>query len=334
MADPDSSRSKKRRRRRVVSLKALVFLSSVLLLSIYLIFFRREEDGDDEREASEASEPDNSRRWLVGVQLTVLGTAIAAVGNLLVTKSSETKNALYAVIGNFLIVVVGSALTLISYSFASQSLLAPLAGLTIVWNALLTRTRFFEKPPSSTRVNHATVSVFIGCVLIVAGASKREPVITLDTLASFATAKPFVAYAVAYAAACIATRASRSGIARAGFGGLVGGVTNLLAKLAVETFKPNRPLAYVLIAALGACAAIQLSSLNLCLKRYPPSSVVPAYQAALLFGSTLTATIFFDEVDELTKSPTKFFGFFGGAALIAAGLIVVGGTPTPKRDSE
>lgn len=124
--------------------------------------------------------------WLLGILCALLSTALGSLGKVLIrcvhllnTNESypaylrtawssfpivasciisfewwglfpcSCPRSLLSVLSQFLVVVVNPALSVLSYSFAAQSLLAPFAGLSIVWSLLFSTYLLPELPDKS-----------------------------------------------------------------------------------------------------------------------------------------------------------------------------------------
>ena len=134
---------------------------------LFLLLLRREEKKKDFIFEMES-------RTMMGVSLAILGTLVTAVGNHLVFKShSHAKkqslgaSRMYFYLGNFFIVALGTSLGLTALAFAPQSLIAPLGGLTIVWNLTLATIPFFGGIHQQSQEIAATVITLVGTFLIV-----------------------------------------------------------------------------------------------------------------------------------------------------------------------
>jgi len=100
-----------------------------------------------------------SYEWLVGVLLSVMATFFGALGKIFVAISYEWRRqtppksgakALWFM-GNVCIVVLNAVFDVASFAFAAQSLLAPLAGLSIAWNVILTPLLLHQNNSSQVR---------------------------------------------------------------------------------------------------------------------------------------------------------------------------------------
>mmetsp|Transcript_22302 Transcript_22302/g.47471 ORF Transcript_22302/g.47471 Transcript_22302/m.47471 type:complete len:450 (+) Transcript_22302:179-1528(+) len=104
--------------------------------------------------------------WYVGVTLEVISTMSGTVGKQLIRLSEQRKRKnprcarIFFTVGLVVNTVVGPIVDMAAYSFAAQSLIAPIGGLDVVWNALLAPYILKEKL-SRRRAG--------GCALIVLG---------------------------------------------------------------------------------------------------------------------------------------------------------------------
>uniref|UniRef100_A0AAV1UNU3 Uncharacterized protein n=1 Tax=Peronospora matthiolae TaxID=2874970 RepID=A0AAV1UNU3_9STRA len=91
--------------------------------------------------------------------------------------------------------VLNPALGALAYCFATQSLLAPMAGLTIGWNTLLGPI-LLPHERLTTNDFVGAVLIFTGCVLVSVSGTHESPPLPVEQLAARFTAPSFLLYAL------------------------------------------------------------------------------------------------------------------------------------------
>jgi len=312
----------------------------------------------------------NDDLWYVGVLLALIGTVVAAIGNHCVTLSAKLDRqekqkydftdsssvdlnqilrAIHSeeerseiikkismpsfivwVFGNVAITILGTALTLGSYAFASQALLAPLSGLTIVWNAFLSTTQWFGNATLSRNEILATFITLSGCVFIVFSGPRESKHYTLAILMELFLRIKFLIF-VSFSTGIVIvlrrlavsnTLPAQSKQFLAGMlPGFLGGFSNLFAKASVELLASGSLLSsftslLVFFTTLGT-AFHQLQWINDALAAYTPLVIVPVYQASLLLTSTVCGAVFYGDFDNL--------GFLQYATFAVGVVAIIGG---------
>lgn len=186
--------------------------------------------------------------WIVGASLALLSTALGSLGKVLVrcvhlirtsesfpdflkTKWSKfpwvaslllqlssvdsmtfrTPLPLLSLLAQSLVVVINPALSILSYSFAAQSLLTPFAGLSVVWSLLFTSLLLPEAPNKEQFkstffitaypfVHHLCDRSFIdkGCILIGLSASHSALALTVADLIQSSLSIKSLLFNIAY----------------------------------------------------------------------------------------------------------------------------------------
>jgi len=336
---------------------------------------------DPDEEAADGEEEEDL--WYVGVLLALFGTMVAAVGNHLVTLAhkmsldedsqrntprkpptavwmrailpsnthSRHKVMAYASRpsfmcwfgGNVAITFLGTLLTLMSLALASQSLLAPLSGLTIVWNALLATTRWFGGVTLSRTDIFATLLTLSGCVLIVGGGPRVTKHYQLDELVDMFAERPFQVYsviaifAIGYLHALSKQKHNPNrSLASGMMPGIMGGFNNVLAKAAVELVGQLALFeswsSITLLVVWFFVAFFQLSWINHALEQFEPLFIVPVYQATLLLSSTLCGALYYGDFASFSFRQYVTFGAGVLAIIVGVGLLA-SSSSTPKGNS-
>jgi hypothetical protein len=294
-----------------------------------------------------------------GVVLAIFGTIISAIGNHFIQKShqvtsstgerggsstSQTKKGggnstidlssqVYFWFGNICVTLLGTTLGILALTYAPQSLISPLGGLTIVWNLMLAMIPFFGgiRPKSIEYV--ATSITLLGTVIIVwLGPENRGQ---KNTFWLFLNPKFGLLVLIYSGIGALLESASRSQnklyrrISSGATGGIVGGLSNVFAKSAADFYSGNHVIdeqhdfgtfALVVIIALGL-AISQLMFLNSALANYAAVQVVPIYQTTLIIFATISGGVAFDEFGGF--SLLQYVGFSFGVCISVIGVAVL-----------
>jgi len=121
--------------------------------------------------------------WIIGVLMSLVASFLSTVGILTQTRALQIKDActrggVWAC--GLAGMVVGAVMDLVAFGFAAQSMLAPLGGSTIVFNALLSPFFLDEKLTRTDML--ATGIILAGCTLTVAFGDQSEQSFTVDDL--------------------------------------------------------------------------------------------------------------------------------------------------------
>ncbi|OQS01629.1 hypothetical protein ACHHYP_00533 [Achlya hypogyna] len=322
----------------------------------------------------------NRGAWVAGFVISVVFSFLASVG-INLQKKALKQNELKAQEANtaplppfrlplwtlgFVLILTGSLLDFVAFGLAPQSLLAPLAALTLVWNMLLAPC--FNKERLTRKDIWATLVIFVGATLAVVFASHNSPSYTLDDLKvlyeNTYTVVYFVIvlilillhYAVIKCVEHLNLSSSRHRminvgkpavwstvrlVAYSGMGGLMGGQSVLFAKSTAELVKSAinggdcfaHPETYAIIVALGFCLVLQMHFLNGGLVNYDALSVVPIYQAYWIISGVMGGAIYFQEIRSFSEFQATMFVLgilttIGGVALLAQRSL---STPPPLK---
>ncbi|TMW55747.1 hypothetical protein Poli38472_010629 [Pythium oligandrum] len=281
--------------------------------------------------------------WIIGFTIAVVFSFLASVGINLqkkalkqneLTAHEQNKEPLPAyrlplwVLG-FVMILLGSILDFVAFGLAPQSLLAPLAALTLVWNMMLAPC--FNKEKLSKKDIFATLVIFAGATVAVVFASHTSPSYNLSMLMELYTDPLTCAYfgvvvccvGLHYSLIRFVEKLSLTSkrhrmiqvgqplvwskvrlIGYAGLAGTMGGQSVLFAKSTAELIKAAfhgedsfaHVQTYLLIFALFSCLLCQVHYLNCGLVHYDALSVVPIYQAYWIISGVLGGAIYFQEI--------------------------------------
>uniref|UniRef100_A0A7S2RVY4 FZ domain-containing protein n=1 Tax=Mucochytrium quahogii TaxID=96639 RepID=A0A7S2RVY4_9STRA len=251
-------------------------------------------------------------------------------------------------IAAFFILLLASIMDFIAFGLAPQSLLAPLAALSLVWNMIAAPCFLKEKLNLQQIV--ATFIIFAGAVITVVFSNHTSPVYTLDVLVSLYLRTPMIIYT------CIVPlfilghilileisehlppekrekpmwrRLNMMGYA--GTAGTTGGQSILFAKSTVELFKSaisgapgigRSAETYLIISGMILCLLIQITYLNGGLSYHEALTIVPVYQAYWIVSGVIGGLVYFDEIRMFTPLMMGMFCFgilttIGGVCYLA-----------------
>ncbi|KAF1315550.1 Nipa protein 2, partial [Globisporangium splendens] len=281
--------------------------------------------------------------WVIGFTIAVVFSFFASVGinlqkkalkqnELTAQEQNTTPTPVYRLplwcLGFFLI-LAGSVLDFVAFGLAPQSLLAPLAALTLVWNMMLAPC--FNKEKLGRKDIAATLVIFTGATIAVVFASHASPSYNLsmllelyrDPLTCAYFVVVFLCVALHYSLIHLVESLSLTSkhhrliqvgppavwarvrlVAYSGLAGTMGGQSVLFAKSCAELLKAafhgdtclQHFETYVIAAALIGCLLCQIHYLNCGLVHYDALSVVPIYQAYWIISGVLGGVIYFQEI--------------------------------------
>ncbi|KAF0683504.1 Aste57867_24456 [Aphanomyces stellatus] len=244
-------------------------------------------------------------------------------------------------------VIMGSILDFVAFGMAPQTLLAPLAALSLVWNMFI--APFFHKEKVTRRNLVATAIIFVGVTITVIFAGHSTPTYDLEDLILLYQTPVMYAYIICVTLFLItmflATRYIETNhvyedgffhiVCYGGIAGTFGGQSVLLAKSTVELLKSaiwgdgayafKHVTTYVIIAGLVTCLLCQISFLNGGLKRFDALVVIPVYQSFWILMSVLGGIMYFEEYVSMT-SMEKYMFTAGGIVTISGIIYLLGET--------
>ncbi|KAE8895903.1 hypothetical protein PF005_g179 [Phytophthora fragariae] len=291
--------------------------------------------------------------WVAGFLISLVFSVLNSVGinlqklsmsrnNAAEVKKTTLKQPLWML--GFGLVCLGSLLDFVAFGMAPQTLLAPLAALSLVWNMLI--APIFHKEKVTRENLLATAIIFIGVTLTVIFAGHSTPSYELEDLIRLYQQPAMYAYIVmivcflsglfTFCRYIERTHNFEEGlfhiICYGGIAGTFGGQSVLLAKSTVELLKSaiwgdaglymfTQLTSYVIIAGLGACLGFQVHFLNGGLARFDALVVIPVYQSFWILMSVLGGIMYFEEYVSMTR--TQMFMFTIGGCVTILGIIVL-----------
>ena len=276
---------------------------------------------------------ESNNTW-IGVTLAIIGSLVTALGNHLIVKSHSKRldpsvAQYYFWTGNACAALIGTVFGVLALAYAPQSLISPLGGLTMVWNLVLATLPVFGGIQPKPLQVLATIATLFGTMIIVwLGPENRG---RKNSFWMF-TEPSFLSLVVVYGGLGAMLEAIKNQnklyhrIAAGATGGLVGGLSNLFAKAAVDFNSGNQipeeandygSFILVVVIAIGL-ALSQLMFLNNALASFPAVQIVPIYQTTLIVAATISGGIAFNEFDEFPLF--QYFGFSCGVMVSILGV--------------
>ncbi|RHY24677.1 hypothetical protein DYB32_008740 [Aphanomyces invadans] len=286
--------------------------------------------------------------WIAGFSISLVFSILNSVGiNLqkysLSQHSNSNKTSFQQplwVLG-MVFVILGSILDFVAFGMAPQTLLAPLAALSLVWNMFI--APFFHKEKVTRRNLVATAIIFVGVTITVIFAGHSTPTYDLDDLILLYQTPVMYAYITCVVLFLLimfgATRYIEKNhvyedgffhiVCYGGIAGTFGGQSVLLAKSTVELLKSAiwgdgadafvHITTYVIIAGLVTCLLCQISFLNGGLKRFDALVVIPVYQSFWILMSVLGGIMYFEEYVSMTS--LEKYMFTAGGVITISGIV-------------
>ena len=291
--------------------------------------------------------------WLLGVAFMVLGTLSSACGMLLLKRATLGpapvppwyKNVWFWS-GMSLIVVNASLLDIVAFAVTPLSLIAPFAGLTIVFSVVLVGVGCFgvrEKPSTFSVISVGLIVLGVTMAATFGPHEDRalrpaDMQLILDEhpgilVLGFSGAPLVVLVALAQrqweAASNTVLQSPMGSLSAALTGALFGGLTQLLFKTCatavLQFFQaggfPWGSLAsmFLQLSCAASCAVGQVVFLNVAIASSPVAYAVPAYQSALLLITLSLAGWLLEEFAHM--DPLHYALFSMGCGLVLLGIV-------------
>lgn len=252
--------------------------------------------------------------WLIGVCFSLMASFFGTLGKVLLklghnrvddgTMDLEPSNnnsrrqqhiSLILVGAMTCVIVINPVFDAISYIFAAQTVLAPMAGFSVVWNIILAPAILHEHlAPDDIR---GMIWIIAGCFVVSCSGSHHTPDQTIAQVFLLFQQPVFLAYVLSNVTMCLvlgyvlATFPVYSNWRRFAFGALAGcvGGNLFLLKSAVELIRAQAwehiETFCICIGALGSAAG-GIYVLNLGLKEYDALYLVAVYETFLIVLGT------------------------------------------------
>lgn len=293
--------------------------------------------------------------WVAGFLISLIFSVLNSVG-INLQKLSMTRNDAARekkgtfqqplwVLG-FSLVCLGSLLDFVAFGMAPQTLLAPLAALSLVWNMFI--APIFHKEKVTRENIGATVIIFMGVTLTVIFAGHSTPSYELEDLIKLYQQPVMYAYifCVVLFISCLfglsryieTTHNYEGGLAHivcyGGIAGTFGGQSVLLAKSTVELLKTaiwgesgwfmfTQFASYMIMFGLIMCLGSQVHFLNGGLARFDALVVVPVYQSFWILMSVLGGIMYFEEYVSMTRTQMCMFTLGGLLTIFGIGVLLM-----------
>lgn len=278
--------------------------------------------------------------WILGCILSFAGCTLSNVGvnmqkmahNRLEADKSVTGDRLWVL--GLLSIGIGSVADLVSYSFASMSLLAPLGAMTLVVNLFLAPC--FNKENLSRRDIVVTMIILAGTIISVVFGSKEESKYTLSELVDLYSETLFIVYAVligiyiflfmiwlyilrrreeVYGIELTPSQRAFQAFGYPSMAGVFGAHSVLCAKSASEVIKVtidgdnqfDKPLSYFFVVLLVIMVFFQMKLLNQGLSKADALYIVPVYQVCWVVMNAVVGMTYFREYREMTAVSASMF---------------------------
>uniref|UniRef100_A0AAV1UGB8 Uncharacterized protein n=1 Tax=Peronospora matthiolae TaxID=2874970 RepID=A0AAV1UGB8_9STRA len=281
--------------------------------------------------------------WIIGVTLSLAATLFGTLGKVLLKLSHTSSQALWVkAAATVCVFLLNPVLDAISYAYAAQSILAPMAGFSVVWNIILSPSLLDEK--LSVQDLRGSAVILLGCLLVGLSGSHDTPTHCSTELFALFRSRVFVEYAVF--AVCTAVTLvwvickchQKSGWRRFAFGalsGLIGGNLFFL-KASIELLGEggavwSNPETYLIIAAALSSAGGGIFVLDRGLREYEALYLVAIYQAFLILIGSISGVVFFHEIAGMNAWWQQIVYPFGIVSTVG-GIVVLSERHTEHYD--
>lgn len=272
----------------------------------------------------------------------------------------------YFYAGLFSMLVLNPALAAAAYCFATQSLLAPMAGLTIGWNTLMGPI-LLPHERLTTNDFVGAVLIFAGCVLVGVSGTHETPILPVEKLASRFVTFPFLLYCAAllvlvsflihHAKSAFrvtktdSTTRRQNGMLRSSLRlqlsqlsrvsiSVLAGVTSgqlfflaaLMRLLHDDAGIWRWPITYVCIVGAIGTGLIGLYLLNASLKVEDAVVVIYLYEASYILSGAISGLCFFRDMKHL--SAWHYVVYSISLVVILLGIYVVAKRTPPQNDDD
>ena len=313
--------------------------------------------------------------WVVGMLVCIFGCFLASVG-LALQKVTHTRREKAKIkdsaslrdsldpsvedkpyytepvwVAGMMFIVVDAILDVLSYGLAPQSLLAPLASLTMVFNAIVA-PRFLGEPISKDDY-YGTFIIVAGVTLTITGSEKETPTYDMAAIRALyaRTIVPIYLITIGVVLLSLYLWAKQLGpegetaehlaqirspmkrkLLAASYpiqGGIWGGISVQFMKCVVEltktTMEGDSQLGYfefwMFTGFLAVSLILQAHFLNCGLQRFDALFIIPLYQVIWIISGVLGGGIVFNEFAVMTFGDVLLFGI--GAAVIFFGVFFI-----------
>lgn len=279
--------------------------------------------------------------WLIGLSISVLANIVSSLGPNIqkLALQSQTNNGSNKKLWWFgqMLVIVGNIADLMALSFASVSIIAPLASLILPCN-FIAANRFFNEPWNRYDLWSMGV-IFIGMILAISFGDHRNTTYDIDAMYGFLDNAIFIVYFVM--SILVALKLSRAIKTEPNKGssnymycfkicalsGILSSYSILFGKMTMELIKEsiqgsnqmNKFTSWYFVVLLGVCIFLQMYYYNKALKRFQMIFCVPVFQCFFINVSMLSTIIFFQEY--VNFSPAQYVMMILSSLIMGLGTI-------------
>lgn len=249
----------------------------------------------------------------------------------------------------FSLVVLGQPLNLAAFSLASQSVIIPLTGVTIIMNQVFAPILLHER---LTRVDVlATGIIVVGAALCTAFGSHVDEPLSLSRLVELYLRPLFLVFELLIVSVLLSAMAALHMRVRVPptsralmFAFVAGGLAaqqNIMFKAVGELFRTafsgsvstaglDRWPPYLIMAAAVCTLVTQLSFLSRGIDEFAAVKFVPIYNVSLIMQGVLLGSLYYDEFSRFT--PVQWVFFPMGCAIVVAGVMLLALRPEEPGD--
>ena len=295
-----------------------------------------------------------SEFWWIGVVLDMIATLAGTIGKQLLRYAVVTKEMRYYPLGLFFTAVVDPVFDLSAYSFAAQSIIAPCAGMVVVWNVLLAPYTLQEKLTAPRLIG--AVLVCIGTVIMGLCGNHDDVDRTVAEYIALFSRPAAIIYYVIFTLYCgamtyVILRKGRfaSSFALGALGGSFAGnmfTTKAVVEMAdcfrdydrsveeIEGCSPNPflgPTPYLFASVSMACACISLYMLAVGLRDFEALYMITVFEGFMIIFGALSGTAALSTCPP--SWPTRLAASSAGGGRRAACSTTPSSSPLRKRIS-
>lgn len=130
--------------------------------------------------------------WILGILLSICASLFGLIGKILLKLSHRRECNKTFALALLCIVVLNPSFSATAYRFAAQSLLAPMAGLSVVWNTILSPYLLHEV--ITWRDVSGAFFIFTGCLMVGISGSHTTREISIHDLKDHFLSYQFLMY--------------------------------------------------------------------------------------------------------------------------------------------
>eukprot|EP00930_Biecheleria_cincta_P100813 TRINITY_DN92448_c0_g1_i1.p1 TRINITY_DN92448_c0_g1~~TRINITY_DN92448_c0_g1_i1.p1 ORF type:complete len:397 (-),score=42.76 TRINITY_DN92448_c0_g1_i1:163-1353(-) len=292
--------------------------------------------------------PSSTDIVIVGALLMVLKTVVVISGMVLMRYASLGSDAQdlsrTRLLGMLMVFVLAPVTEACAYAYAPQSLLAPINGLDLIWNILLSPFLLNEHLDGARVVG--TMLVFLGSVIAPIAGPHKTSTLKLEDLQDIFVSARFLVYSMVCIALMIfgaielkrrqpqvsgKSDPVRGMLLAVGGGALAGQNCFLRATAALVNSSSQsgdwrawvQPLPWLIIAGLVLCLIANAALLNIGLAEFEAIFIVPLFAGSGIVVSCVSAAVVMHETSDLAVP--RLAGYWFGITLVMVGIFLLVG---------